>query len=84
MLPTEKLSFSHGFSIVFGEVNPPKNIDVIMSVPKSLETEERKRFIEESGMPDLIIIRQKPNDKVKEVALTIAKTESLSRVGMLG
>ena len=49
-----------------------------------LETEERKRFIEESGMPDLIIIRQKPNDKVKEVALTIAKTESLSRVGMLG
>ncbi len=56
-----------------------------MSVPKSLETEERKRFIEESGMPDLIIIiRQKPNDKVKEVALTIAKTESLSRVGMLG
>ena len=54
-----------------------------MSVPKSLETEERKRFIEESGMPDLIIVRQKPSDKEKEVALTIAKTESLARVGVL-
>ena len=54
-----------------------------MSVPKSLETEERKRFIEESGMPDLIIVRQKPSDREKEVALTIAKTESLARVGVL-
>ena len=37
------LSFSHGFSIVFGEIKPPKDVDVIMIAPKSPGTEERKR-----------------------------------------
>lgn len=45
------LSFSHGFSIVFGEIKPPKDVDVIMVAPKSPGTEERKRFVEGFGVP---------------------------------
>lgn len=77
------LSFSHGFSIVFGEIKPPKDVDVIMVAPKSPGTEERKRFVEGFGVPGLIAVRQNPSGKAKEVALAIAKAEGLTRAGVL-
>ena len=76
------LSFSHGFSIVFGEIKPPKDVDVIMVAPKSPGTEERKRFVEGFGVPGLIAVRQNPSGKAKEVALAIAKAEGLTRAGV--
>ena len=77
------LSFSHGFSIVFGEIKPPKDVDVIMIAPKSPGTEERKRFVEGFGVPGLIAVKQNPSGKAKEVALAIAKAEGLTRAGVL-
>ena len=40
--PGKTLSFSHGFSIVFGEIKPTKDVDVIMIAPKSPGTEDRR------------------------------------------
>ena len=77
------LSFSHGFSIVFNEIKPPKDVDVIMIAPKSPGTEERKRFVEGFGVPGLIAVKQNPSGKAKEVALAIAKAEGLTRAGVL-
>ena len=77
------LSFSHGFSIVFGEIKPPKDVDVIMIAPKSPGTEERKRFVEGFGVPGLIAVKQNYTGKAREVALAIAKAEGLTRAGVL-
>ena len=81
--PGKTLSFSHGFSIVFGEIKPTKDVDVIMIAPKSPGTEERKRFVEGFGVPGLIAVKQNPSGKAKEVALAIAKAEGLTRAGVL-
>ena len=77
------LSFSHGFSIVFGEIKPPKDVDDIMIAPKSPGTEERKRFVEGFGVPGLIAVKQNYTGKAREVALAIAKAEGLTRAGVL-
>ncbi len=77
------LSFSHGFSIVFGEINAPKDVDVIMVAPKSPGTEERKRFVEGFGVPGLVSVRQDASGKAREVALAIAQSEGLTRAGVL-
>lgn len=77
------LSFSHGFSIVFEQIKPPADADVIMVAPKSPGTEERKRFVEGFGAPGLVAVRQNPSGKAREAALAIAKGVGLTRAGVL-
>ncbi|MFH1256174.1 MAG: ketol-acid reductoisomerase [Candidatus Diapherotrites archaeon] len=77
------LSFSHGFSIVFKQIVPPKNVDVLMVAPKSPGSEERKRFLEGFGVPGLIAIKQDASGKAKETALAMAKACGFTRAGVL-
>ena len=81
--PGKTLSCSHGFNFVFGEIVPPKDVDVIMVAPKSPGTEERKRFVEGFGVPGLISVRQDYTGTARATALAIAKAEGLTRAGVL-
>ena len=83
MRPGKTLSFSHGFSIVFGEIVPPEGCDVLMVAPKGPGTELRKRFVEGFGIPGLIAIERNASGKAKDVALAMAKAEGLTRAGVL-
>jgi len=77
------LSCSHGFSIVFKQIVPPENVDVIMVAPKAPGTEERKAFIAGFGVPGLIAVQKNASGKAKEVALAMAKSMRFTRVGVL-
>ncbi len=77
------LCCSHGFAYVFDQINPEKDVDVIMVAPKSPGTEVRKRFIEGFGVPGLICVHQNASGKAKDVALAMAKAEGLTRAGVL-
>ena len=77
------LSFSHGFSIVFGEIVPPEGCDVLMVAPKGPGTELRKRFVAGFGIPGLIAVERDASGKAREVALAMAKAEGLTRAGVL-
>jgi len=83
MKPGKTLSFSHGFSIVFGEIVPPEGCDVLMVAPKGPGTEVRKRFVEGFGVPGLIAVERNASGKAKDVALAMAKAEGLTRAGVL-
>src|SRR2546421_4066710 len=48
------LLFSHGFSIHFKTIVPPKNIDVILVAPKGPGQIDRRQFTEGRGMTALI------------------------------
>ena len=77
------LSFSHGFSIVFGEIVPPEGCDVLMVAPKGPGTEVRKRFVEGFGLPGLIAVERNASGKARDVALAMAKAEGFTRAGVL-
>lgn len=83
MAPGKTLSCSHGFAYVFDQINPDKDVDVIMVAPKSPGTEVRKRFVEGFGVPGLICVHQNASGKAREVALAMAKAEGLTRAGVL-
>jgi ketol-acid reductoisomerase len=77
------LLFSHGFSIHFKTVVPPKNVDVIMVAPKGPGHIVRRQFLEGKGVPSLIAIFQNPSRKAKKVALAWAKGIGGTRAGVL-
>ena len=77
------LSCSHGFNIVYKQIVPPADVDVIMVAPKSPATEERKAFLAGFGVPGLIAVNQDPSGKAKATALAMAKAMGFTRAGCL-
>lgn len=77
------LLFSHGFSIHFKTVVPPKNVDVIMVAPKGPGHIVRRQFLEGKGVPSLIAVFQNSSRKAKKIALAWAKGIGGTRAGVL-
>src|ERR1043166_3950719 len=77
------LLFSHGFSIHFKTVVPPKNVDVILVAPKGPGHIVRRQYLEGKGGPALIGVYQNPSKQAKQVALAWAKGIGATRAGVL-
>jgi ketol-acid reductoisomerase len=77
------LLFSHGFSIHFKTVVPPKNVDVILVAPKGPGHIVRRQYTEGKGVPALIAVYQNPSGKAKQVALAWAKGIGGTRAGVI-
>jgi ketol-acid reductoisomerase len=77
------LCFSHGFSIRFNFIVPPKNIDVIMVAPKGVGVMVRETYTEGFGVPALIAVDQDYSGKAKDIALALAKAIGSTRVGVI-
>jgi len=68
------LYVAHGFSLVFKEdtdVNPPKDIDVILCAPKGSGTTVRSLFLEGRGINGSIAVMQDFSGKAKEKAFAL-------------
>src|SRR3989338_754942 len=77
------LSWSHGFNIVFKQIVPPSDVDVIMVAPKAPGTEERKIFLEGFGVPGLVAVKQDVSGNAKKNALAMAKAMGFTKAGVL-
>lgn len=77
------LLFSHGFNIHFGQIVPPKEIDVVMIAPKGPGHLVRREFEKGAGVPSLIAIYQDFTKKAKQTALAYAKGLGATRAGVI-
>jgi ketol-acid reductoisomerase len=77
------LMFAHGFNIHYGQIVPPKNVDVAMIAPKGPGQMVRQVYVEKGGVPALIAIHQDATGKAKDIALAYAKGIGAARAGVL-
>jgi ketol-acid reductoisomerase len=77
------LLFSHGFSIHYKTIVPPKNVDVILVAPKGPGHIVRRQYTEGKGVPSLIAVYQNPSKQAKKTALAWAKGIGGTRAGVL-
>ena len=77
------LGFSHGFSILYGLIKPPKQVDVIMIAPKGPGSLLRSQFVEGKGVPALVAVQQDASGRAKATALAWAKGIGSTRAGVL-
>ncbi|MEJ2665144.1 MAG: ketol-acid reductoisomerase [Spirochaetia bacterium] len=77
------LCCSHGFNIVYGQILPPENIDVIMVAPKSPATEERKAYLAGFGVPGLVAVRRDFTGGARSTAMALAKAMGFTKAGVL-
>ena len=77
------LLFAHGFNIHFGQIQPPKDVDVLMVAPKGPGHLVRRTFTQGGGVPCLIAVHQDATGTAKQRGLAYAKAIGGTRGGVL-
>ena len=81
--PGNALMFAHGFAIHFGQIIPPKDVDVLMIAPKGPGHTVRSQYVEGQGVPCLIAVHQDATGKAHEIGLAYALAIGGARAGVL-
>ncbi|HWI23180.1 MAG TPA: ketol-acid reductoisomerase [Baekduia sp.] len=81
--PGNLLMFGHGFSVHYGEVEPPSDVDVALAAPKGPGHLVRRQYLEGSGVPGLIAVQQDATGGAKGLALAYAKGIGCTRGGVI-
>jgi ketol-acid reductoisomerase len=79
----DSLAFAHGFNIHFGQIRPPKGVDVWMIAPKGPGHLVRRTFEEGGGVPALVAVHADETGKAKQTALAYARGIGAARAGVL-
>ncbi len=77
------LAFAHGFNIVYGQIVPPADVNVVMIAPKGPGHTVRTQYQEGRGVPCLIAVEQDATGNAKEIALAYADGIGGARAGIL-
>src|SRR3954451_25142184 len=77
------LLFGHGFSIHYGEVEPPPGVDVALVAPKGPGHLVRRQYLEGSGVPGLVAVHQDASGRARDLALAYAKGIGCTRGGVI-
>ena len=79
----DMLMFAHGFAIHFGQIVPPKNVDVTMIAPKAPGHTVRSEYQRGRGTPCLVAVYQDATGKAKDRALAYGLAIGGARAGIL-
>ncbi len=77
------LMFGHGFSIHYGQVVPPADVDVTLVAPKGPGHLVRRQYTEGSGVPGLVAVHQDATGEALALALAYAKGIGCTRGGVI-
>ena len=81
--PGMMLMFAHGFAIHFGQIVPPKDVDVTMIAPKAPGHTVRSEYQRGRGTPCLIAVHQDATGKATDMALAYGQGIGGARAGIL-
>jgi ketol-acid reductoisomerase len=77
------LAFAHGFSILFNQVVPRTDLDVVMIAPKAPGHTVRSEFVRGGGVPDLIAVHKDVSGNAKALCLSYASAIGGGRSGII-
>src|SRR6185295_13432850 len=77
------LMFAHGFSIHFGQIEPPPGVDVGMVAPKGPGHLVRRQYEEGRGVPCLMAVHQDASGRAHDLVLAYASGIGGGRAGVI-
>ena len=81
--PGKYLAFAHGFNIHYGQILPPKDVNVFMIAPKGPGHTVRSQYQEGKGVPCLIAVYQDVTGDTYDIGLAYAAGIGGARAGVL-
>jgi ketol-acid reductoisomerase len=81
--PNATLSFAHGFNVLYGAIQPPPNVNVVLFVPNSPGHLVREKFMAGSGIYGAVAVDKDVTGEAMQIVLAIAKGVGSTRVGVV-
>jgi ketol-acid reductoisomerase len=78
----KSLAVAHGFSLHFGQIIPPDDVDVWLVAPKGPGHLVRRMYLEGKGVPSLVAVHQDATGKARQTALAWAKGIGATRAAV--
>jgi len=83
MTPGKYLAFSHGFSVHYGFIKAPADVNVFMVAPKGPGHLVRHEYRRGAGVPCLLALHQDPTGDTRQVGLAYAAAIGGGRAGII-
>ncbi len=83
MTPGKYLAFSHGFSVHYGFIKAPADVNVFMVAPKGPGHLVRHEYRRGAGVPCLLALHQDPTGDARQVGLAYAAAIGGGRAGVI-
>jgi ketol-acid reductoisomerase len=83
MTPGKYLAFSHGFSIHYGFIKPPEDVNVFMVAPKGPGHLVRSEYVRGAGVPCLLAVSKDPSGDTRDLGLAYASAVGGGRAGII-
>ena len=77
------LSFAHGFNVLYGLIEPPADVNVVLFVPNSPGHLVREKYLNGSGIYGAVAVERDVTGNALDIVLAIAKGVGSTRVGVV-
>ncbi|MGD0575730.1 MAG: ketol-acid reductoisomerase [Anaerolineales bacterium] len=81
--PRSTLSFAHGFNVLYGAIQPPSDVNVVLFVPNAPGHLVREKYLGGSGVYGAVAVDQDVTGDALQVVLALAKGVGSTRVGVV-
>src|SRR3954468_6440458 len=81
--PGSTVCFCHGFSILYGQIVPPKDVNVVLYVPNAPGKFVREKYLKGEGVYGCVGVDQDATGNAREIAFAISKAVGSTRAGVV-
>ncbi|TVR90549.1 MAG: ketol-acid reductoisomerase [Spirochaetaceae bacterium] len=81
--PGQTLCFCHGFNVLYGAIQPPKDVNTVLFVPNAPGAFVREKYLKGEGVYGCVGVDNNATGNALEIALAISKAVGSTRAGVV-
>jgi ketol-acid reductoisomerase len=83
LAPGKTLCFCHGFNVLYGAIQPPSDVNVVLYVPNAPGHLVREKYCKGEGIYGCVSVENDATGNARELVLAIAKAVGSTRAGVI-
>jgi ketol-acid reductoisomerase len=81
--PKQTLCFCHGFSVLYGQIQPPKDVNTVLFVPNAPGKFVREKFCKGEGIYGCVAVDHDATGDARQIVFAISKAVGSTRAGVV-
>jgi ketol-acid reductoisomerase len=81
--PGQTLCFCHGFSVLYGQIQPPKDVNTVLFVPNAPGAFVRAKYCKGEGIYGVVSVDHDATGDAREIVFAISKAVGSTRAGVV-
>ncbi|HEY1599907.1 MAG TPA: ketol-acid reductoisomerase [Pirellulales bacterium] len=77
------LCFCHGFNVLYGAIQPPRDVNVVLFVPNAPGHLVREKYLKGEGIYGCVSVENDATGNARDIVLAVAKAVGSTRAGVI-